>query len=62
MAHFIVIFQKKKKSPVANFIWKKKKRLRGKNVRKENEKEWGRDNMEEMRGGGEGGGGGEEGK
>lgn len=42
---------------MANFIWKKKKRLRGKNVRKENEKEWGRDNMEEMRGGGEGGGG-----
>lgn len=24
MAHFIVIFKKKKKSPVANFIWKKK--------------------------------------
>lgn len=42
---------------MANFIGKKKKRLSGKNVRKENEKEWGRDNMEEMRGGGEGGGG-----
>lgn len=42
---------------MANFIRKNKQRLRGKNVRKENEKESGRDNMEEMRGGGEGGGG-----
>lgn len=61
MTHFIVILQKM--SPVANFIKKKEKQLRGKNVRKENKKEWGRDNTEEMRGGGggKGGGGGESG-
>lgn len=57
MAHFIVIFKKKKKVTCGQLYLKKEKRLRGKNVRKENEKEWGRDNMEEMRGGG-----GEEGK